>query len=77
MLGRGWIRVVTDRLACEKHYVEIVVLQSKCAFVSMGIHSTVGLEGLLLLPGGGKGYSGGSIVQDLFGFVCFLFTLWC
>lgn len=41
---------------CEEQCVEKqCVLQSKCAFVSMGMHSTGGARGLLLLPGGCRG----------------------
>lgn len=63
---------------CEEQCVEKqCVLQSKCAFVSMGMHSTGGARGLLLCQAGAEVHSGGSAVQDLFGFGClFLRTLW-
>ena len=55
MLGEGWIRVVRDRLTCEKQYVEIVVLQSRVHLWGWEYTAQWELEGRLLLPGRCKG----------------------
>lgn len=77
MPGEGWITVVRDRLTCEKQSVEIVVLRSKCAFVSMGIHSTAGVRRTSALARQAQRFTvETAFVQDLFGLVC-CFFLWC